>query len=315
MTNGNDQALQPYLDYDLDVAAEAAEQAKETAAAEASVFFTVSQGENVVRILPPPMAWQQWFADNGAKPEPFFVLWKHFYERPDDPGQYVSVPCPRKMKGEPCPICAEAARLKASQDALDQELAKDMEAKHRVLMNVINRDHEAAGPLIYEVSYPYGKWKGKSQYEKIRGLMVGRARRNLVTPGPNGFDLIITKEGSGRQGTSYAFQADIRPTPLAEDPQVALAWINGQHDLREYVKVPTPAQMAAILRGDAMSPVMLNPDGTEKDGGTRAVGDGTAGSAPRRERRQPAREPQGPSAGDYVDTTAVERDEEDELQF
>ena len=77
MTNGNDQALQPYLDYDLDVAAEAAEQAKETAAAEASVFFTVSQGENVVRILPPPMAWQQWFADNGAKPEPFFVLWKY----------------------------------------------------------------------------------------------------------------------------------------------------------------------------------------------------------------------------------------------
>lgn len=305
-------ALQPYLDYDLDAAEGAASEAKETAAAEASVFFTVDGGENVIRIIPPAMAWQQWFADNGKKPDPFFVLWKHFYERPDDPGKYVSVPCPRKMKGEPCPICAQVAHLKASKDALDQEIADDMEAKHKAIVNVVDRDNEKVGPLIWELSYPYGKWKGKSMYEKVRSIMVGRARRNLVTPGPDGFDLIIQKEGSGRQGTSYTFGADINASPLAKDPEAALGWINGQHDLREYVLVPTPEQMEAILRGDAMSPIMLNLDGTQK-----ALPGADGDAQPRSSaRRKPAAAEPAPedTAGDYVDTTASAGDE-DELQF
>jgi hypothetical protein len=313
MTNGNE--LQNYLDYDLDEGAQATDQERSKADSSASIFFSPSSGENVLRILPPPMAWSSWYQEQNKKPDPFFILWKHFYERPDDPGQYISVPCPKKNAGKPCPICDEVAKLKGSQDPLDRELADDMEAKHRFLVNVINRDNEDAGALIYEGSYPFRRWKGKSAYEKIRALMVGRARVNLVTPGPTGYDLIIKKEGKGRQGTSYTFQSDRDPSPLNADPALAMTWINDQHDLREYVALPTPNQMAAVILGEAMSPMMLNPDGSKKelgDGGGNSGQRGTSGGG-RAPSRRGASHPPEESAGDFIDAAVVSDD--DELVF
>lgn len=245
--------LQAYIEFDLDDAQQTLNEEKEQAEAEASIYLSPRDGETLLRIIPPPLSWMEWFTQQQKKPDPFFVLWKHFYERIDEPGQYVSVPCPAKMANMPCEICVEAARLKSSQDPVDNDLGEDMEAKHRFLMNVIDRDNEMAGPMIYEGSYPYRRWKGKSAYEKIRSLMTGRARVNLVTPSAEGYDLLIKKEGKGRKNTSYSFTADRTPRPLSSDPAQALEWINGQHDLRMFVLPPNPTQLAAILSGEAMN--------------------------------------------------------------
>ena len=246
MSNEQQNELVPYLDYDLTTAAVETEQLQQASEDEAKVFFKPKQGESVVRIVPPAMAWRAWFDEKGIKPSPFFMVWKHFFERPQKPGAWVSTPCPARMgTGAVCPLCSQAARLRASGDPIDDDLGWDMTAKHKVLVNVIDRERPDVGPLVWELSAPMGRWKGRTLYEKLRALMTGRNAANIVTPTDQGFDVVITKTGKGRTGTSYTLQADRTPGPLSTDPSQTLDWINSQHDLRRYVVPPTAEQMTA----------------------------------------------------------------------
>ena len=227
--------LTPWIDYDLATAAEIVDEEKRKAAAADVQWLKIQPGEAVVRILPPKAAWLEWYQERGVKPDPFFPYWKHFYERPDEPGVWVSVVCPRRMEGKECPVCKVVAQLRASGSDVDKDLAYTMDARHRCLVNVIDRDDESAGPKVWDMSYPYSKWTGRSMYEKVRALMVGRAARNIVTPTAKGYDIVITREGSGMKGTTYTFQVDVDPRPLHTDMEVMKAWIEGQPDLPSMV--------------------------------------------------------------------------------
>jgi hypothetical protein len=239
-----------YIDFDIADFDREYTEAKEIAEAEASVFLTLREGDNQLRIIPPPSDWAAWFAENERKPSPFFDFWKHFYLRPGTKNEYVSFPCPSKMAGLPCEACEESARLRASRDAADNAIGESMQPKHRFLMNVIDRDHEQAGPKVYEGSYPWSKWNGKSAFERITNHMRGRSAVNLITPGPQGRDLVIKRTGT-RADTSYDYHVARDPSPLSRDPEQAAAWIRGQHDLREYVRIPTSQQVSALLSGAA----------------------------------------------------------------
>lgn len=228
--------LTPWIDYDISTAAEIVEEEKRKAAESDVSFVKFRPGENVFRILPPKAAWLDYYNERGMKPDPFFPYWKHFYERPDEPGTWVSFVCPRRMEGRECPVCKIVAQLRATGDTLDNDTAFQMDAKHRCYVNVIDRDDEAAGPKVMDISYPYSKWTGRSMYEKIRALMVGRAARNIVTPTAKGFDIIITKEGSGRMNTTYTVQADVEPRPLHDDMETMSSWIESQPDLPKLVQ-------------------------------------------------------------------------------
>jgi hypothetical protein len=252
------------------------------------------------------MAWAQWFKDQGINPTPFFMVWKHFFERPEKPGAWVSTPCPNKMGGGVCPLCQQAARLRATGDSVDDELGWDMTAKHKALVNVLDREKPGLGPLVWEISSPMGRWKGRTMYEKIRGLMTGRNAANIVTPTDGGFDVIVTKTGQGRTGTSYTVQADRNTSPLSESHEEALGWINNQHDLRRFVIPPTPEQMAAIVDGKAMG-----PRSTVTQAGPGSTGGG-GGRAPSRARGALAASPPTETASDYVEAEVVD---EDDLQF
>lgn len=291
-------ALQPYLDYDLQAGQQQAVSERETADDEAQVFYKPHDGENVVRILPPPMAWAPWFQARETTPTPFFLFWKHFFERPNEAGKWVSTPCPHKEAAQACPLCHQAADLRATGDKLDDELGWDMSAKHKCLVNVIDLDDPSKGPLVWEISAPSGRWKGRTMYEKLRAVMAGRAARNLVTPTAAGYNLLINKTGSGRTGTSYTLSADGDPSPLSTDPAQALEWINGQHDLRKFLIPPTPEQMQAIIEGRAMGPQSSQ---------------GTGGSGTKaRAAAAPKAAPAAGSAGDYIPAEVVD---DDELQF
>ncbi|MBA60073.1 MAG: hypothetical protein CMQ40_13000 [Gammaproteobacteria bacterium] len=240
-------AKSDFLEFDMSAAAEDFEAAKESSSED--LFLKIKPGENVLRILPPPVSWLEWFQQKGQRPEPFFVLWKHFYESSHEPGKYIAAPCPEKMGIGRCPICEEIRRLRASSDPIDRASADDMQPKHRFLMNVIDRS-SPTGPKIYEGSYPYRKFQGKSAYEKIRKLMVGVTGVNLVTPTADGRDLVISKEGSGREGTTYTFQADPRGgRPLSDNSSQALEWVNSQPDLRKFITPPTEEQILDIMAG------------------------------------------------------------------
>lgn len=308
MSNDKDNALAPYIDYDLDTAAAEMKEQQSQAEDEAQIFFKARQGENVLRVVPPAMVWQDWFKEQGVRPSPFFMVWKHFFERPDKPGAWISTPCPHKMAVGVCPLCHQAAKLRATGDPVDDEQGWDMTAKHKVLMNVIDRDNPDLGPLIWEISAPMGRWKGRTMYEKLRALMTGRNAANIVTPTDRGFDIILTKTGQGRTGTTYTLQAERNPRALSEDPEQAMAWINAQHDLRRYVVSPTPDQMTAIIEGRATGPRGGGGNASVRQGAT----GGGRGSAPSRAARAIASAPAEPTAGDFVDTETVD---EDDLQF
>jgi len=242
-----------FLDFDFDSEEEVYQSQKETSTE--SVYWKAQDGTNLLRIVPPPVAWSEWFAEQGKKPDPFFVLWKHFFTNPNDPDSYYIAPCPARMNGGKCPACEEAKRLGASRDSRDQAMSDEMRPSHRFVVNVVDRSNERGGVKIYEGSYPFRKFQGKSAYEKIRGLMSGVTRVNLVTPGDKGFDLVITKSGAGREGTSYDFGADPRGArPLHDDPAKVSEWINTQPDLREYVTPPSYEDLAALLHGAGERP-------------------------------------------------------------
>lgn len=303
----NDEALVPYLDYDLTTAAEEGEQQAKQAEDEAKIFWKPRDGENVIRIVPPPMDWQAWYAEHGLKPTPFFLVWKHFFERPEKPGAWVSTPCPHKMGGlSTCPLCHEAARLRATGDEVDDELGWDMTAKHKALVNVIDRDDEESGPLVWEISAPIGRWKGRTMYEKIRALMTGRNAANIVTPTAKGFDVVVTKTGKGRTGTSYTVEALRSPNALSEDAEQAIGWINSQHDLRQFIIPPTPEQMQAIIEGKAMGPRQAQASVSQASPGQTGGGQG---SAPSRSRRSLPAAPPEETAGDFIEGEIVDDDE------
>jgi hypothetical protein len=292
-----------YIEFDINEVEKNLEQEKIDS--DTSLFFSAPMGESQVRVIPPLAAWAPKFAAIDKKPDPFFVFWKHFFARPDDPQSYVSVPCPKKNVGQRCAICDEVDRLAETGDVTDYELSQDMQAKRRFLVNVIDRDREALGPMIYEASYPWRKWNGKSVYEKIQALMTGRARVNLVTPSPQGFDLLIKREGKGRTGTNYSFQAARNPSPLSEDPEQMLNWIQNQHDLWEHIAIPTEAQVRAVMEGKAMSPNMLNPDGSLKGGARRGP------PVPAVQHHEQTRRPALPEAA----TSSYPDDDLDEIPF
>jgi hypothetical protein len=261
----NDTSLVPYLDYDLDTAKEETAAQQSAAENESQTFFKAKDGENILRVIPPPMSWLEWFKLRGKKPSPFFLFFKHFYDQASvGAGEgWVSLACPHRNAKEgalfhgdewadyPCPHCIESKRLRDTGDSLDDDLGFEISARHKCLVNVIDRNNEAAGPLVWEVSAPTGRWKGKTMYERVRALMEGRTARNVVTPTAAGFDIVLTKTGRGRRGTSYRVEADVNPSPLHADPDTALRWINGQHDLRRFIIPPTREQMVTLAGGDS----------------------------------------------------------------
>lgn len=288
--------LDSYINYDLDEHEQAREEAKEKAATESSNRFKTQSGENVLRLLPTPTAWVPWFKAQGIAPNPFLIGWFHFWERHDKPGHYIAFPCPQEMASKPCLACEEARKLNASQHDLERKMAEDMQPKHKAICNVIDRDNEDRGPLILEVSYPYRKHKGKTQWEKINAIMTGaRTRTNLIDP-VNGYDFVIKKDGEGLD-TTYTCSPVRRESPLNDDDEVAIGWIDSQPDIREYVELPTMAQMAAILAGSAMSPRELNADGSKKFGEG-----GEVNMLPTQTQAQPAISAPAASTRDVIET-------------
>ena len=93
---------------------------------------------NTIRFLPP--TWK--------KPEHFgYDIYVHYQVGPDR-GTYL---CLHKMKGEPCPICEE--RVEAQRHG-DEKYAKELEAKKRVLVYLVDRDHEKDGVQAWASPWP-----------------------------------------------------------------------------------------------------------------------------------------------------------------
>ena len=167
-------------------------------------FFTPREGDNNVRILPPP-------------PD---VDWGHYgvgvvvhYSIGSDQSAYL---CAARMKDEQCPICEERDRATS---AGEDDLADSLRPSFRTAVYVIDRAQEGKGPLLWNIAAGLDK--------DITKLCIDPANGEILpVDDPNdGYDLNFTREGQGLKTKYKGIQFSRKNCPLSDDPEQAQAWL------------------------------------------------------------------------------------------
>ncbi len=226
--------LQKYHDYTVE---DAERQAAEAAATRGAIR-KLEQGDNVLRVLP-----------SRAGEEVFKVVHEHWVEVAGMSGSFV---CPYMMAKQSCTICQEMRRLKASPNPLDRTRGDDMYARKRVYVNAINRGDEEPVPAVHVLP-----GKVLEDIQAIRRKFPG-ASGNITNP-ETGYDLIITRTGTGKKDTRYRVDIAREQTPLADDQDLYDEWIANQADLNRFARLPDEQEVATALEGGAEAPAEERP--------------------------------------------------------
>jgi hypothetical protein len=159
-----------------------------------------NSGDNRIRPLPP--TWK------GAKHYGLDV-YVHYGVGPDRQ-TYL---CPNKMRGDPCPICDERARFARDMDPddkRDKDYLKDLTPKLRVLMFLIDRDHEREGVQAWPMPEGLDKDIVKISVDKTTGAILP------VDHPDEGFDITFEKNGQGIHTKYEAPSIARRDSPLGK---------------------------------------------------------------------------------------------------
>ena len=223
----------------------------------ASDFMKLEVGNNIVRILPPPV---------GVK-SPFVMVHQHFIQLPgmDHPASFA---CPRMMAKKPCPVCQKVTQLRATGNPADYDMAGEFLARLRVFVNVIDRKNEAYGPRTLGF--------GKTIHEPLIELRRNEDAGGDYTHPIKGFDINIKRKGTGKNDTEYSVHASRKSGPLSDDPDQMQDWLTSQPDNSKY---------ARILEWDAIMK-MIGGGGTGR----------SAQTAPTRGAGRPAAKPKARTA-------------------
>lgn len=161
--------------------------------------FTPNDGENLVRFLPP--TW------DGAK---HFGLDIHVhYGVGPERGQYLDL---QKMLGKDDPITEEWAD--ARKDG-DDEYAKQLSAKHRVLVYLIDRNNEKEGVQAWAMPQSLDRDIVKVSTDRKTGEVL------KIDHPEYGYDVSFDKEGQKDRTKYLGVQVARRDSPLGKD-----AWLD-----------------------------------------------------------------------------------------
>lgn len=197
-------------------------------------FFKLGQGTTKVRVLPGQ--------DPGSVDKDFFVLvYLHYKVSPTKPT--VPVVCakttdPRNV----CPICDYIKELNASEDPNDKRQAEEMGQRMKYAMCVLPLEGEDRGKVQVFMS-------PKKVWQKIISL-GGDSDYGDVTHPYEGFDLKLTKSGTGKKNTEYDAVPVRNPSPIASDPEEIKEILSNQFDLWRFKVVPSAEEVIAFMNGD-----------------------------------------------------------------
>lgn len=220
--------LRKYGSFDLD---EAEKETKELESSGGADFMSLKVGRNVIRVLPPPA---------GAR-SPFKVIHQHFINVPGATGP-ISFVCPRLTLKKACAVCTEADALRASGNPVDADRANDLFARRRVFTNVIDRGAPEKGPRVLAF--------GKTIHEQLLALRTDAEAGGDYTDVADGFDIIIERQGTGKNDTKYSVRPARGNTPLADTEEQIDDWYNSQRSLDQFARVPSAAELAKLIGGD-----------------------------------------------------------------
>jgi hypothetical protein len=175
-------------------------------------MFKVNDGDNTIRIMPPT-----WDA-----PEHFgYDIHVHSGIGPDQQ-TYL---CLDKMKGEPCPICDERKQAIADND---EEYADELKPVKRVLVALIDRDHEKDGPQVWAM--PWGVDRD------LCALVVDKKSGEVlpIDDPENGYDVEFTRTGTGIKTKYVGLQISRRESDLGNDKWLDFMVDNPLPDLLQF---------------------------------------------------------------------------------
>lgn len=217
-------------------------------------YLQARLGENettkdiTIRLLP--------FSPSGGSP--FHKVYMHQFKvsKEVSPSGWKRFPCPVKNKlGDSCPFCetAEMAHSlkKEANSEIDKKRYNDIEmscyAKPMWVVRCIERGHEADGVKFWIFSDSKQK---DGIYDKIYAIFKKRLEKGKVIFDLNqGKDLCLTltKDSLGR--TKINITDDEELTPLTDNYEQGLAWINDEKKWTDVYKVKPYDYMSIILKG------------------------------------------------------------------
>jgi hypothetical protein len=200
-----------------------------------SSYFKLTVGNNDLRFLPPKV----------GQRSPFVTVSQH-YVKPPGADRAVVFACPRIMAKQHCLVCAHAQRLSESRNVSDQKAAKELWPSHRTFCNIIDRKNADAGPQQLAVGKTIHKWLTSQRNGGQTGGGGGAFGVDFTHP-ITGRDIRITRVGTGKDDTEYTCQMAIKETPLHQDAAVMNEWIEGQSDLAPLARVPSEAEILAMM--------------------------------------------------------------------
>lgn len=155
-------------------------------------MFKPNDGTNRIRILPPTWEGARHYGHD---------IYVHYGVGPDR----QSYLCLNKMKGDPDPI--SEAREEARRDN-DEKLAKELDAKKRVLIYLIDRDHEKEGVQAWAMPWTVDRDITTVSKDRSTGEVY-----NVDDP-EEGYDIEFDKRGSKDRTEYTGIAVARRSTPL-----------------------------------------------------------------------------------------------------
>lgn len=229
--------LQKYGSFSMD----AASQEKDSLGAKSADYMKLEVGRNVVRFLPPA----------PGKRSPFVVIHQHFI-KPIGADKPIVFACPRAMEKRACPVCAKADQFARTGNKADRDKAFELYPSRRVFANVIDRRTPEAGVKVLGF--------GKKIHEQLLNLRTDEDAGGDYTHPVDGFDVVITREGTGKTDTKYHVAPARKQSMLAPTEEEIDALLEAQPDLERFARVPTPEELQKLLNG-----------GESEDSGARTV--------------------------------------------
>jgi hypothetical protein len=181
-------------------------------------MWTPNDGDNNIRIVPP--TW--------AKPEHFaYDIYVHYGVGPDR----QSYLCLFKMKGEPDPINDERERFRRDMDSEnkdDKEYLKELTAKQRGLIYLIDRDNEKEGVQAWAMPHGLDMDIVKVSVDKQSGEVLP------IDHPEDGYDIFFEKNGKGINTKYEGVAIARRSSPLGKAAWLDFAVENPLPDQLQY---------------------------------------------------------------------------------
>jgi len=198
--------------------------AKEEKSRRSANFFSMQNGRNNIRILPP---WEG--SDDFSRP-----MGKHWNLGPEGK---QSAFCLKQCAALPCPICEEIDKIwKTKPDDTTKEWLKNVSASQRYYINLIDLNDKEKGVQIGELP--------KTVLEEIWNIMVDEdTGLGDITHWDKGFDLIIEKTGLGLS-TRYSVRAKRAPSKIERH-----LYEEGMVNLEAFVRTESYTDLRLLWEG------------------------------------------------------------------